>query len=152
MLSSLVAVAAAGLAAATPINIADPASLVSFLQSKGYRAELDLSGERPIIHSGAAGWKHRIVLNGCDQKKNCRDLLFQASWDAEADDQRSIDKINAFNRDKRFARAYVDEDQDPVIEMDVVFTDHAMEPKMLEEHLDIWDDVIADFAKHIGME
>jgi hypothetical protein len=152
MISLIVAASAASLAASAPVSIADPAALVSFLQSKGYKAELDMSGERPIIRSGAGGWKHSIVFHGCEAKKDCQDLLFQASWDAEKDEQRSLDKINAFNREKRFARAYVDDEQDPVVEMDVIFTDHAMDEKMLEEHLDIWDTMVANFAKHIGME
>jgi hypothetical protein len=148
MLAAAVAAQAAAPAQA-PVDISDPRNLVQYLQGRGFRAELDLSEETPSIQSGAAGWRFYIYLQGCKEKKNCRDLLLQASWDTKDGEGPPIDKLNDYNRDNRFARVYLDKEKDPVIEMDVIFTDGRMDAKMLEEHLDLWSESLGRFATDI---
>ncbi len=137
---------------AATISIADPRSMVSFLQAQGYQATLDLTGKSPAIKSGVSGWKYSMVFHGCTEGKDCKDLLLYAGWDPAKGNETSVEKINEFNRDSRFARAYLDDEKDPVLEMDLVFTGHEMSEAMLKENLEIWSSVVSRFAKHVGME
>ena len=64
----------------------------------------------------------------------------------------TIEKVNEFNRDNRFARVYLDKEKQAVIESDVIFTDRLMTEKMLEENLDVFESTMTKFAKFIGQE
>lgn len=130
------------------VSIVDPRAIVAALQSHGYRAELDLSGKVPEIRSGAGGWNYSIYFQGCEEGRNCHDLLFYAAWDHE-NGIPTLEQINAFNRKSRFVRAYLDEHSDPVLEMDLVFTGHQVGSQTFKESLDIWQAVISSFANHI---
>ena len=134
------------------ISIADPQNLVTYLQSNGFKAQLDLSGDFPRIRSGVSGWNYTISFHNCTNGKQCHDLLFYSGWETRADAKPPLDKINAFNRENRFVRAFVDEEKDPIIEMDVVFTDHQMSEAMFKEHLDIWDSMIVKFVSELDLD
>lgn len=153
MITAFIALAAAAATppAPEPVSIADPKTLVPVLQSLGYQAKLDASGKVPSIDTAAAGWKFSIHFQNCKEGKDCEDLLFYAGWEA-GEKKPTLEQVNEFNRDNRFGRAYIDKDQDAVIEMDVIFTDKLMSRKALEEHLDVWSMTLGTFAKHIGME
>ncbi|HEX8415522.1 MAG TPA: YbjN domain-containing protein [Sphingomicrobium sp.] len=64
----------------------------------------------------------------------------------------TIEKVNEFNRDNRFARVYLDKEKQAVIESDVIFTDRLMTEKMLEENLDVFESTMTKFAKFIRQE
>jgi hypothetical protein len=55
----------------------------------------------------------RVLFFVSDSKEN-----IQAYAGFESDDT-SLKKINRWNADKRFSRAYLDDDDDPVIELDL---------------------------------
>lgn len=65
------------------------------------------------------GVKSTIFFYGCDAGtvNNCHSVQFFAGFITE--DPFPLARINEWNRDRRFGRAYVDDENDPVIEMDV---------------------------------
>jgi hypothetical protein len=90
----------------------DPASLLSLMRSWGMDAwpEDDAGGEDRIL------WKVSgtvATLSLRDQGGTIR--FFHGTSGAKV----SIDAINDWNKSFRFSRAYLDQDNDPIVEMDL---------------------------------
>src|SRR5437016_9921343 len=56
--------------------------------------------------------KYDACTNG-----ECDSLQYNASW--RTTDKFSVELLNEHTRNKRFARAYLDKDRDPILSMDV---------------------------------
>lgn len=132
------------------ISTANPHSIAGFMQKEGYRAKLVTDDGTPYIESAASGATFYIYLQNCKEKRDCQDLMFQSSYDKKENEPVKLDAINEYNRDNRWARAYLDKDGDPVVEYDVLFTDQLVDEKMFGEALVVWADVLGKFHKKIG--
>ena len=149
---SAIALASAQAAAAAPTTVSthDPQSIVHFMQELGYRAKLskDKVGD-PMIESASGGSNFTIFFYGCEKGAKCADLAFQTGYDAEAGKEPSLETINKFNNDFRFVRGSIDDEKDPALQMDVVFTHGLMSKKMFEEVIGVWNDGMGNFEKAI---
>lgn len=109
------------LASATPAPaeqvLADHAKITSLLQAKGYKAELIEGSDADYIRTSDSGVPITIFFLNCAKgKRGCTTLQFYTGF---SDVKTTLQKINDWNRDQRWARAYLDKTNDPVIEMDV---------------------------------
>lgn len=149
LLSAILALAAAQ-GAPSLLSSHDPETLVRFLQEEGYRAQLtrDRTGD-PMIRSASGGTGFSIMFYGCKSNRQCADLQFQAAWDFEQGHP-SAALINQWNAERRFTKAYLDKENDPVLEMDVLFTGGRMGREAFAEHLAAYTDGLAAFEKHVG--
>lgn len=114
-----VALFAAVPAQAEMISPKNPASIVSIVESQGLTAKLvTKDGDNPYIESTRNGLKFLVLFMNCDDNNaNCTTLQYYMGFsDAKGT---TLDKLNQWNKDKRFARAYRDDEGDPVLEMDV---------------------------------
>ncbi len=64
-------------------------------------------------------------------------------------DDVSLETINKFNKDNRWARAYLDDESDPVIESDLIFAGKQLDEATFIETMKAWDDVLGRFHKAI---
>jgi hypothetical protein len=152
------ALAAASMAAQAPaattpaapgkVSIADPNSLVAALQKAGYKAKLTYEEGKPEIESSAAGATFYLYFQNCEAKEGCEDIMVQSAYDV-AKDAVSLETINKFNRDNRWARVYLDDEADPVIEFDLVFAGKQLDEDTFIESIKAWDDVLGRFHKAI---
>lgn len=148
MIRTFAAVAALSLVAAGPVGAAEAAKpkpipaegvtmeeVAAWLQSGGYQAQLKKTdaGE-PYIASGAEGVNFDVYLDDCKAKK-CTSIEFTAGFTLDGGLKGGPAKINEWNRDKRWVRAYIDKDNDPWAEMDISVTPGRT-----------WDAVDDDFA------
>ena len=146
---------AAAVAAAAPadpgqLSSYDPASIVAFLQKEGYRAKLEKDGEGdPVIRSGAAGTDFSIFFYGCEKHEKCDELQFSSGFDFDSGKEPGLEKINAWNSKYRYARAYADDEKDPMLDMDMTFPEGRMPEKMFRAYLEMWTDQLGDFKEHI---
>ena len=131
-------------AAPGKVSVADPASLVAALQKAGYKAKLTYEDGKPEIESSAAGATFYLYFQNCESKEGCEDLMIQSAYDM-AKDAVTLKTINDFNRDNRWARAYLDKEDDPVLEMDLVFAAKQMDEAEFIEGMKAWDDVLGRF-------
>lgn len=132
------------------LTLANPRSLVAALQDAGYKATLVTKADSdPYITSSTAGATFDLKLLNCKDHKDCKDVMFQSSYEKRDKDPVTVEQINTFNREHRWARAYIDKDGSPVIEQDVLFTDQKIDEKMFSENLAVWDDMIGAFHKAI---
>jgi len=138
-----------GAASAATVQATEPQSLVTALQAGGYMAQLGTtkSGD-PMITSAAGGTKFQILFMNCTDHKACSTVEFYSGY--HLDKPNSVDHINAFNQDKRFVRAYVDKENDPVVEMDVDLDKGGMSDALFIDNFEVWAAVLADYERHIG--
>ena len=117
------------------VSAKDPQTLVAALQAKGYQAELGVTGGDPSIKSGAGGVQFTIFFQNCSGGKNCSTITFATGF---TDVDATLAKLNEWNANNRFARAYLDDDKDPVLRMDVDLDHQGLTRPNFNEYLDIW--------------
>jgi hypothetical protein len=147
------AMLAAGLAAAPAeaqmVSAKNPDSLIKALQGAGYAAKLDKDGSGdPMIVSAAGGHPFRVIFYGCTQNRDCATIQFAAGYDKKS--ETSLASINDWNRTKRFGRAYLDAEGDPILGMDVDLDDGGVSTALFIDNLQFWTSVKAAFEQHIG--
>ena len=127
----------------------DPQTLVRALQKEGYSAKLGVDKEGdPMITSGASGTTFQIFFYNCTDHKACATVSFHAGYDLKTNI--GLEKINEWNRGKRFGRAYLDRENDPILEMDVDLDDGGLSQALFIDNLQFWTSVLSEFEKHIG--
>jgi hypothetical protein len=129
---------AAAPAQAQLIMAKDTAPMVALLKAKGLEADVrGGSGENPYISSNYGGFKFLVIFMNCDDKfANCKTVQFYMGFnDAKAV---SLERLNEWNRDSRFARAYRDNEGDPVLEMDLDLDFKGLPRENVEESMNTW--------------
>jgi hypothetical protein len=61
----------------------------------------------------------------------------------------TLDVANAWNRDKRYGRVYLDDESDPYLEMDINLWGGGISPATFKDNLEIWESLLNDFQLHI---
>jgi hypothetical protein len=102
----------------TMLSAADPATMARYLQQLGYRANLtkDREGD-PKIETGMAGRNVSIFFYNCTNGARCEDIQFYVGIGTRT--KLGLADVNRFNLERRFARLYLDDEQDPILELDV---------------------------------
>lgn len=135
-------------AAAQMVSAANPESIARVLRDRGFRAELTKDAEQnPLIKSGAEGANFLLVFFNCDAAHRCATVQFYAGFDREG--QFSLEKLNDWNKSKRFGRAYRDAEGDPVVEMDLDLDDGGMSQALFEDNLEFWTTILGEFRSFI---
>ena len=117
------------------VSAKDPQSVVSALQAKGYAAELGETAGDPSIKSGAGGVQFTIFFENCTKGKDCKTIIFATGF---TDVDATLAKVNEWNAANRFARAYLDSEQDPVLRMDLDLDNQGLSRQSFNEYIDIW--------------
>jgi hypothetical protein len=141
--------AGAVLAGALPEGGVTGAEVVAALQDKGYRAELttDSTGD-PMIQSAAEGVNFRVFFYECEgDPARCSAIQLVAAFDLE--EGLALDRINLWNREHRFGRGYLDDENDPFVEMDLD-VEYGFTTEALANNLDTWVTVLPGFKEFIG--
>jgi len=136
-------------AGAQMVQAQDPQSLVAAMQAAGYAAKLgtDKVGD-PMITSGSSGTAFQIFFYNCTAHKACATVQFHAGYDLEKG--LAMDRINAWNSSQRFGRAYLDKDNDPIVEMDLDLDDGGLSRALFNDNIEFWTSIMTAFQKHIG--
>ena len=136
------ALGAATFLSATPahaemINAANPATIKAIVESQGWPATIVAKpGDDPYIESNRGGLKFLVLFMNCDEGKKCKTLQYYMGFnDAKSV---SIEQLNKWNSEKRFARAYRDGSGDPVLEMDVDLDFAGLPRENLSYSLSTW--------------
>ena len=136
-------------AAAQMISARNPKAVADLLQQKGYRAELtEIQGE-PAIKSGAGGASFTVFFNNCTNGANCTTIAFFTGF---TDLDSTHAKLNEWNRVNRFARAYLDSENDPVLAMDVDLDHDGIPAANFNEYLEIWASLMPKYLNYLRAE
>lgn len=102
----------------------------------------------PKIFGKIDGQPYTIYFSSCDDKTHtdCQDLDLYAGYLGV---KPSLDKINSWNRDTRFARAYIDSQGDAGMDMDVN-TEHGVSSDNMDSTLGLWAQLVKKFTAYLG--
>jgi hypothetical protein len=149
-----IAIAAGALAMpaqAQMVSAGKPDTLVKALQGAGYSAKLDKdSSGDPMIVSAVNGHPFRVIFYGCKANRDCATITFAAGFDKKS--ATSLASINDWNRKNRFGRAYLDDEGDPILGMDVDLDDGGLSSALFTDNLEFWTAVTGAFQRHIGWD
>ena len=147
----LACIAGAGLAvpAAAEVRAQDPASVVAALQQAGYRAQLTTDDvDDPMIRSATGGTNFSVFFYNCTDHADCRTIQFHSGYSEP--ENATLETVNAWNRDNRFGRAYIDEYGAAHLDMDIDLDDGGISQELFEDNIEFWNEVLGRFEKSIG--
>ena len=119
----------------------------AWLHDAGLTAEIQTADDgMRNIYSSTDGSNFHIYPYDCKQER-CGSLQFAVGFDTKG--ALNADKMNDWNRDNRWAHAYVDKVNDPWLDYDVDLTPGGTY-EMLNDQLGIWRDSLGRFRKYIN--
>ena len=145
-IGSLMALSAVANAQKT-VDATDADNLADVIRDLGYRAvvSVDNVGD-PLIESSVGGTDISIYFYGCEDNANCKSLLFKVGY--ALDGGTTLEVVNAWNAENLFGRAYLDDVDDPWIEM-AVNLDGGVSQTNFEDTFDWFEVVVGEFEDHI---
>lgn len=130
------------------INAADPATIKAIVESQGWPATVVAKeGDDPYIESNRGGLKFLVLFMNCNEGKQCKTLQYYMGF-SDAKDI-SLERLNQWNKDKRFARAYKDDAGDPVLEMDVDLDFAGIPRENVGETFNTWASLMDSFRTYV---
>ncbi len=112
MIGAALGVAAADGAGAQMVDAARPQSVVAAMELAGYRTVLETLPEgTTAIRSSANGMGFSVYFDDCNAPgRGCKSLVFMAWYETRP--SWTIQRVNQWNSEKKFLRAYIDRDGD----------------------------------------
>lgn len=148
--------ALAAAAAASPtgtVSSYHPQGIIQLLQEEGYKAKLtkDSDGD-PMIETASGGSNSgsdfQVVFYGCEKHIRCADVQFSSAYDTDGKIP-TIETVNKWNADNRWGRAYLDDESDPILEMDVNFAEGQLPSKSFLEQFERFRHAVDVFEAEI---
>src|SRR5262245_16674582 len=151
--TSLLAASLLGLAAhaqttGTLLTAENPGEIISIIQDLGFQAKLDKDAVGdPMIRSSAGGVDFSIQFYGCTKNKRCDSLHFIAGYDL--DDGTTLEAVEQWNEEQRYASAYLDDENDPFLQLDLNMAG-GISRENFESTFSLWQTLKGQFEDHIG--
>lgn len=143
-------VGAVGILASAPANAknitADLAQIEEVLQDQGYRAKIEEADGQRWIDSAMSGYNYIILPFGCDDMgKNCKSIQFYVAF--VPTNKPTLKEMNTYAAENRFGRVYLDDEGDPIIEMDLDLEAGGMSRELFLDNLAYWDTIMVAFGE-----
>ncbi len=146
---ALMAVLAAPAAGAEEtIDATAPARILALVQGYGEAALTTDNLGDPLIEGRIGEKDYELFFYGCKENRDCKTLMFFAIWEAE---DLTDEMMADWNREKRFGKAYLDEDGNANVEMSVNLHG-GVTLVNLDDTIDWWRLVLAGFADYFDFE
>lgn len=131
----------------------DPAVLTSLLSTAGFSYDevRDKDGDR-VLKIGTAETgadKIEFIFIGCGNDRSCEDVLMRATFPQNP--QIALNAINEWNQRNRWARAFLNESEQAVLEMDISAYG-GIERDALESMVDNFFKLLREFSKKLSTE
>jgi len=124
-------------------------NLGKVLRAKGYPVELgvDEAGD-PKITSTYDGVEFEVLCYpNAARKAVCASIQFSTVFNL--DEGTTYERINAWNRGRRYGQGWLDEEMDPFMDMSAEL-ERGASTELIEEHLTIWEELIGKWKEHFG--
>lgn len=135
---------------AQTVSATRPDSIAAVLKTRGLPTELRQPEDgNPFIKSAFDDMPFLIALMNCnDDRQDCKTVQFYFGFN----DRKgfSLEKLNEWNRTKRFARAYRDDENDPVLVMDVDTDKGGVPQAVFNENLDVWLNQMQLYRRYVN--
>ena len=143
-------VVSSAIAFSTPLaaqNVtADITQIAEIMRAEGLQAKIGTEDSgRPYILSGLSGYNFYVYPYGCnDDWGECKFVQFRAIFSPTV--KPTLAEVNKHAADNFFARFYIDEENDPVIEKDIDLEAGGMSRALFVDNLAYWDTALVTFA------
>jgi Putative bacterial sensory transduction regulator len=104
-------------------------------------------GGDPLIKNRTDGLGWSVYFYGCTDGKTCTSIQFSSAF--TMNEKPTLERVNEWNMTKRWAKARLDKDGDPIITHDVNLR-HGVTRANLDASMGNWTEIVSDFAKFIG--
>lgn len=132
--------------AQTLIDATDPGTIAEI--ARGYGAvevTRDSEGD-PMLRGRMEGRQYLVVFYGCDRGLNCTNIQLRAAWVNTG--SVTPQTITDWNRENRFGKAFLDSENDPVVQWDVNLFGGVSRAN-LDDTFDWWRLVMEGFEAYI---
>lgn len=140
------ALALAASAQAQTITGADTDEILNAARGYGSATLGEQSNGDPQITGKINGITYQVYFRNCTNGADCEDLNFYLGF---LDIKPTLEVINDWNFNKRFSRAYLDQDQDACVEMDLDMV-KGVNAEYLDAQFALWNMVVEQFSEHVG--
>lgn len=134
--------------AQTLISGADTAEILNAARGYGSATLTTQSNGDPQITGKIDGITYQVYFRNCTDGTDCEDLNFYLGF---LDIKPGLEKVNEWNFNKRFSRAYLDQDEDACVEMDLDLV-QGVTAEYLDAQFSLWNMVVTQYAEHVGYE
>jgi len=124
----------------------DTAEILNLARGYGAASLTSQANGDPMISGKIEGVSYQVYFRNCTNNADCEDLNFYAGF---LDNRPGLEAINDWNLNKRFSRAYLDQDEDACVEMDIDLV-QGITADYLDAQFGLWTMVLAEFTTHIG--
>lgn len=121
--------------------------MAALLQEQGYKAKVEVDDDGdPMVRTRMGGVGVTVFFYDCNDQR-CGSLQFQTGLDLEKGTTPAV--TNRFNREYRYASAYLDEENDPFLQFDfeVLHTQHT---EHVVSQIDVWEELLGEFLRATG--
>ena len=132
--------------AQTLITGNDTAEILNAARGYGSATLTTQSNGDPQITGKINGISYQVYFRNCTNGENCEDLNFYLGF---LDLKPTLESINDWNFNKRFSRAYIDQDRDACVEMDLDLV-KGVTAEYLDSQFGLWAMIVGQFAEHVG--
>lgn len=147
--SAVLTLAMTGGAMAQNITASNPQSIMDFFFAEGIPAQLGTDNvDDPKIDVRYYGTKFAIYFYGCNENTNCTAIQFFSGYATDGDV--SLDQVNTWNTERRYARAYISESGSARIEYDIFTGNDGVTQADFSDVFTLWTQSIENFEEHIG--
>ena len=120
--------------------------MVAILQGEGYKAKLEKDSEGdPIIRTQMSGTSVSVLFYDCKEGR-CGSLQFMTGQDLP--DGTTMAVVNEFNKNFRYGKAHLDEENDPFLQYDFEVL-HANHAQHIVSQVELWEDVLGAYRNAI---
>lgn len=124
------------------------ADVVAWLQSRGYQARIvhdDVAGA-DYVASADSGVNYGIYFYNCNAQEVCTAIQYAVSWSGTGT---TAERLNEWNRDFRYVRAYLDRYNNVFGEYDLDVAPGGTW-EALNQSLDRWNYAMAEFKRFLN--
>ncbi len=133
--------------AAQELSHARPVDVMNAFAANGYLMRLETDGEGdPMLRGRMAGVDFVTSFYGCEGAQ-CTSVMFTTFFTPERPVPLAV--VNAWNADRRFGKAYIDDEGDLGFEMNVNLFGGVSEANPIDT-VDWWRVALTGFLDHIG--
>ena len=127
------------------IDGSDPAAIAKIISGFG-TAEVEKDGEGdPKIVGRIEGIRYALYFYECEENAKCKSVSFAAGFTGT---NANIEKMNEWNRERRFGEAHLDDEGDPWITMPVNLR-HGVTRENFDDTVDWWRVVTKQFEEFV---
>jgi len=138
------ALALAPAAHAEMITAKDPAKLAKVIEATDHEAKVVTDDGTTYIESQHNGLKFLVFFMNCqDDSQDCATIQYYMGYNDAKDT--TLEQLNQWNREHRFARAYRDDEGDPVLEMDLDLDFKGLPRENVAESVETWVSLMDDY-------